>query len=241
MPGNFIQFDQMPTAGRNKSTEQQVAELRNYIKGVMDQLRYELRRIGNTETSGRGNTGGNGSRADTFGYPVGSVYISTRETNPTTLFGGAWVRLPDRFLLGAGETYEAGNTGGEATHTLTTDEMPSHTHTLSSHTHTTDLGSHNHYAGGSETYRTLRYNYGNLTSTGIGEVRVTSATSGNYRVPYNSDADVDFTGNQLTGNKDLGSKTSGGPSNNTSGSRGSGTAHNNMPPYLVVYMWERTA
>ena len=113
MPGNFIQFDQMPTAGRNKSTEKQIEELRNYIKGVMDQLRYELRRIGNTETSGRGNTGGNGSRADTFGYPVGSVYISTRETNPTTLFGGTWVRLPDRFLLGAGETFEAGNTGGE--------------------------------------------------------------------------------------------------------------------------------
>ena len=235
MPGNFIQFDQMPTAGRNKSTEQQVAELRNYIKGVMDQLRYELRRIGNTETSGQK------SRADAFGYPVGSVYISTRETNPTTLFGGVWVRLPDRFLLGAGETYEAGETGGEATHTLTASEMPSHTHSLSSHTHTTDIGSHNHNAGGSDDYRPVRFNYGSLSSKGIGEVRVAAASSGNYYVPYNTDAAVDFSSNQLTGSQDIGSKTSGGPSNNTSGSGGGGEAHNNMPPYLVVYMWERTA
>ena len=82
MPGNFIQFDQMPMAGRNKSTEKQVEELRNYIKGVMDQLRYELRRIGNTETSGQK------SRADAFGYPVGSVYISKgRRTRQRCLAG----------------------------------------------------------------------------------------------------------------------------------------------------------
>ena len=62
-------------------------------------------------------------------YPIGSIYMSVNSTSPETLFGGTWEALEDRFLLGAGSTYTAGTTGGEATHTLTVDEMPSHTHT----------------------------------------------------------------------------------------------------------------
>ncbi len=61
-------------------------------------------------------------------YPVGSIYMSVNSTSPATLFGGTWERLKDRFLLGAGDTYTAGTTGGEAAHTLTIPEMPSHTH-----------------------------------------------------------------------------------------------------------------
>lgn len=45
-------------------------------------------------------------------YPVGSIYMSVNNTNPSTLFGGTWQQLEDRFLLGAGTTYTAGNTGG---------------------------------------------------------------------------------------------------------------------------------
>lgn len=238
MPGNFIQFDQMPTAGRNKSTEQQIAELRNYIKGVMDQLRYELRRIGNTETSGRGNTGGNGSRADTFGYPVGSVYISTRETNPTTLFGGVWARLPDRFLLGAGETYEAGNTGGEATHTLTTDEMPSHTHSLSSHTHTLSSHTHTTDIGHGHGFTQPKVRRSQVAASGSDRYAIQGSDT-NVTVNTISGAVSDYSGSKTSGGPS--NNTSGTPSNNTSGSAGSGGAHNNMPPYLVVYMWERTA
>ena len=61
-------------------------------------------------------------------YHVGAVYISADPTSPASLFGGTWEQLKDRFLLGAGDTYTAGDTGGSATHTLTVDEMPSHTH-----------------------------------------------------------------------------------------------------------------
>lgn len=57
-------------------------------------------------------------------YPVGSVYISVNNTNPAVLFGGTWVQIKDRFLLGAGTTYSNGTTGGEASHTLTTGELP---------------------------------------------------------------------------------------------------------------------
>lgn len=37
--------------------------------------------------------------------------------------------LQDKFIVGAGSTYSVADTGGEATHTLTTTEMPAHTHT----------------------------------------------------------------------------------------------------------------
>lgn len=49
--------------------------------------------------------------------------------------------LRDRFIIGAGSSYSVGSTGGSTTHTLTTSEMPSHTHTATStvtdpgHTH----------------------------------------------------------------------------------------------------------
>lgn len=63
-------------------------------------------------------------------YPVGSIYISVNSTNPQNLFGGKWEQLKDRFLLGAGNTYTNGSTGGSATHTLTVDQMPSHRHSI---------------------------------------------------------------------------------------------------------------
>ena len=48
-------------------------------------------------------------------YPVGSIYMSVNSTSPATLFGGTWSQLKDRFLLGAGDTYSNGATGGAAT------------------------------------------------------------------------------------------------------------------------------
>lgn len=67
-------------------------------------------------------------------YPVGSIYMSSQSTDPGTLFGGTWTRIKDTFVLAAGDTYAAGATGGEATHTLTVDEMPGHGHPLRANT-----------------------------------------------------------------------------------------------------------
>lgn len=82
-------------------------------------------------------------------YPVGSIYMSTVSTNPATLFGfGTWEAMPaGRVLLAQGKsswgtTYNAGSTGGEATHTLTVGEMPVHTHGASANT----TGEHKHGA-----------------------------------------------------------------------------------------------
>ena len=70
-------------------------------------------------------------------YPVGSIYISEKNTFPGTLFGGTWVQIKDTFLLSAGDTYSAGSSGGEASHTLTIAEMPTHDHRISQNSPTT--------------------------------------------------------------------------------------------------------
>lgn len=70
-------------------------------------------------------------------YPVGSIYISTNTTNPSTYFGGTWVRESGGFLYGStltsGNTYSTGSKGsGTATngHTLTIQEIPEHEHKI---------------------------------------------------------------------------------------------------------------
>ena len=76
-----------------------------------------------------------------FIYPVGSIYMSVNNVSPQTFLGGTWVALKDRFLIGAGNSYAVNATGGATTHTLTVNEMPSHSHTfagssIGNHTHT---------------------------------------------------------------------------------------------------------
>lgn len=64
-------------------------------------------------------------------YPVGSIYMSVNAADPSKLFSGtAWEKLEGRFLLGSSSTYTNGSTGGEATHTLTFSEMPTHRHSI---------------------------------------------------------------------------------------------------------------
>lgn len=53
-------------------------------------------------------------------YPVGSIYLSVTDVDPSSLFGGTWERIGGRFLLGADSTYAAGSTGGNQPH----DNMP---------------------------------------------------------------------------------------------------------------------
>lgn len=65
-------------------------------------------------------------------YPIGSIYINAEDnTSPAILFGiGAWQKIEDVFLLGAGNNYVLGATGGEVSHTLTVDEIPAHGHQI---------------------------------------------------------------------------------------------------------------
>lgn len=63
-------------------------------------------------------------------YPVGSYFITESSSFNTVEkvqahFGGTWAKVTGAFLFGSDN---AGITGGEATHTLTIDEIPRHTH-----------------------------------------------------------------------------------------------------------------
>ena len=78
-------------------------------------------------------------------YPVGSIYMSVNNADPSDLFGGTWQRFSQgRVLVGVNEDDTAFNapqkTGGEKTHTLTINEMPRHNHGAS----TESAGSHSH-------------------------------------------------------------------------------------------------
>lgn len=64
-------------------------------------------------------------------YPVGSIYVSKDPTEPAELFGGSWKRIKERFIWAIGDNENPGDTGGEKTHTLSVDEMPSHNHSPS--------------------------------------------------------------------------------------------------------------
>lgn len=57
-------------------------------------------------------------------YPVGSIYMSYVSTSPASLFGGKWVQIQDRFLVGVGSSYTAGATGGANSVTLTEANLP---------------------------------------------------------------------------------------------------------------------
>lgn len=151
-------------------------------------------------------------------YPIGAIYMSTVSTNPATLFKiGNWEALPaGRVLLAQGTStwgvnYSAGSTGGEDKHTLTVSESAPHNHTGNA---TTSGSTHTHAL-------TMRASHGK---------------SGNGGVPRFGDGDVwsDYKTQNLSA---AGEHSHAITINNSGG----GQAHNNMQPYLSVYMWKRTS
>lgn len=66
-------------------------------------------------------------------YPVGSIYFSVNNVNPSEYFGGTWVawgsgRVPVGVNVSDSNFNSVEKTGGESRHTLTINEMPEHNH-----------------------------------------------------------------------------------------------------------------
>lgn len=154
-------------------------------------------------------------------YPVGSIYMSISEANPTTLFGGEWEQIKGRFLIGTGLTEDnttdfwgelnynlncpVGEKGGQTKHTLTENEMPSHNHWISAAAY--DNGD------GSSTGQNNSQDYGLWSDAG----------------GYTSDDPW----------KNYGRYTAYAGGNGSGQYHRDTIAHNNIPPYYAVYMWKR--
>lgn len=141
-------------------------------------------------------------------YPVGSIYMSVNNVNPQNIFGGTWEQLQNRFLLGAGDTYAAGATGGEATVALDKSHIPAHTHDVR--------------------LRATGYDgWSSYTTTGYG-IMFNTDNSGSVKYLESGKTlkSTDVSGYATTGD--------------VNGTTEHGQPHNNMPPYLAVYMWKRT-
>lgn len=193
-------------------------------------------------------------------YPVGAIYMSVNSTSPATLFGGTWSALGGQFLLAASSTYTAGSTGGAASTTLTTANLPSHTHSVGAHAH--GLNSHTHGVGtlaaastslkGRATFRDVNVSSSDLMVGTINGVfsYTTSSWSGEHWAMNGSSASgykyqhLDFNGTHAHTVSGATAAASGSTANSTafnSGATGSGSSFTNLPPYLAVYMWKRTA
>lgn len=154
-------------------------------------------------------------------YPVGSIYMSINSTNPGTLFGGTWEawgqgRVPVGVTSSDTDFNSAGKTGGEKKHALTVSEMPSHSHSTTATTVTsTSNGAHKHELNFSR----------DATHSGNGQRIVsTGGESSSAFVNSNGAHTHSVTIPSLSTN-----------------SKGSDSAHENMPPYITCYMWKRTA
>ena len=194
-------------------------------------------------------------------YPVGSIYMSVNNSNPSTLFGGTWEEIQGKFLLGRSTGHAAGTTGGEETHTLTSNEMPAHTHNGPSHTHTGPshthtIASHTHTAStASAGAHTHKLNRAKLAASGTARYAVQDASSNPNNTYKNTQSagahthtvTVNGSGQLTTAASGTGVTGASGTGNTgasgtgATSSTGGGAAHNNMPPYLAVYMWKRTA
>ncbi len=176
-------------------------------------------------------------------YPIGSIYMSINNTDPGTLFGGEWDPIPGRFLVGAGDngasSYEAlnltaGATGGEKEHLLNGDESgnPELTHSMTQAKYT--LADHTHRTANS----LIVYNNASANTKRM-------ATSGSgTKISTN----IDYASQQSTHNLDTYDPNTNpvmSPSTNASVTKHSkadaSSAHNNLPPYLAVYIWKRIA
>lgn len=161
-------------------------------------------------------------------YPVGSIYMSVNNVNPSTLFGGTWSQIKDKFLLACGDTYNNGATGGSATNTLTASQLPNHSH---SYVKATGVGNHtltvNEIPSHAHTYSTAQGVYSGMNGTNTQEpLQIRIGEQG---------VNTDTQGGGAAHNHPLSTETQ------NTGGVGSGEAVNNMPPYLAVNVWVRTA
>ena len=154
--------------------------------------------------------GGGGTFDPLLCYPVGAIYISVVETSPSMLFGGTWERLEGRFLLAA-------TIGGAEGVDVQGDRFVAPGSTGGEATHlltVAEMPSHTHTQNS------------HSHSVGYRNISDQSGSTSRRHGPYGQSSDN-------TGNVSSAGTTA------TNNSTGGSQSHNNMPPFLAVYMWKR--
>lgn len=189
-------------------------------------------------------------------YPVGSIYMSINSTNPRSLFGGTWEQIQDKFLLCCGTTYAAGSTGGAATMAHTHSQVavttgassaansggPSNNTSGSTAITVAQMPSHVHkfqrqqwYSADTVSNSSTGTIYSWKSGAGTG-----GATSQGFIAP---DSLYGPTGGGGGHTHTLSSHTHTIAHTHSISATTTGAASNtnNMPPYLAVYVFKRTA
>ena len=160
-------------------------------------------------------------------YPVGSIYMSVNSTSPATLFGGKWEQMPaGRVLIGQGFSdygvnFTNGNKGGEYTHTISKDELPSFS--LSGKTSWANL--QGNFNSRNPAVHSKNGGYAVNDPTGI----VSKIAGYNRDDGYADDYRCGYTAHVNASHEHTFSITF----------NGSNKAQNNMQPFIVVYIWKR--
>ncbi len=202
-------------------------------------------------------------------YPVGSIYLSVTDDTVdkvATKFGGTWVKYSEgRMLVGANSSYPVNSTGGSSSVTLSTTNLPNHSHTYTpagsvsssfsgTAVNTTTNGNHSHtvygiWAGGMDSgVRLTLQGDGNVvvySTSGALWSTGTQRTGNSYRTTtVGSDGTTSTNGNhyhQFTASGSVSSSFSGSSSNTTGCTNCNSSAINVQNPYTAVYMYKRTA
>lgn len=197
-----------------------------------------------------------------IGMIIQSTTLDT-EAKVKAIYGGtSWSLIQGKMLLGASSSHAVNSTGGSETHTLAVENLPSHSH-VQQGTFTSGGQSANHTHG----FTTGDVDANSALSTHVHGTPMQLSNAGGGRGDWGLTAAGAFGGKVLLANGAGGgafSLSSQGPSayghthsgatggvsadhsHNTTisgntGTTGSGTAFDTMPPYKTVYMWERTA
>lgn len=188
-------------------------------------------------------------------YARVKFWASNDPTSPASFIGGTWERVEGEFIMGASSAYPVGTTGGSATHTQTTAEMPNHSHSGStgsagSHSHsasTDSAGWHSHSGttnGAGEHSHNVNAEYKSGGDDGESYcIRNYGASWANYKFTTSSDGSHthSFSTNGTGSHTHTVSIGDAGAHSHTVsiGSTGSGQAMSILNPYYALYIWVR--